>query len=152
MNLGQKPLANETRKKKPMSNTTNAVREKDTKMNTAELEHIEHELGVASEFSNCLTEAEQACSRRNHEAADRISAAIAAGLFVLVEEGPMYCRATDALAGTVTALISEHVTREEAEAAQVLRDRYDTEVRLTVLPAREVEVVAVEPEMDECPF
>jgi len=126
-----------------------------------EQEHFDHVAGSASEFQNCFAEAGMVRARLASEGSARINALLAAGRFVVVEESPYYCKATDAVAGMVKDVVSHHASREEAEAAAAPRaevmERYG-DGYVCVLPALPVrpldasDAPAVCPADDAVPF
>jgi hypothetical protein len=78
-------------------------------------EHWDYELGADTDERNAF-----AISRANRKADDaaRVREAVAAGLFVVVQEIPDLCGSTDAFIGTSSVhVVSVHATREEAEQA-----------------------------------
>ena len=113
-------------------------------------EHAEHVAGCQSEPQMCLDEAHQRLSRLRYGQAREIAAALAAGKFCVVEDIEYHCRATDALAGTYSALRSVHDTRKQAgEAARRSYDdpRNALERFIYVLPREPV--FLVEPQVAE---
>lgn len=83
-------------------------------MTIQEQEHLDYEMGAASEYSNA-----HAVSRMRHqeEANDQIAAGLAAvanGKFIVITEAPAYCHMTDAIIGSWRHLDSIHDTREAA--------------------------------------
>ena len=116
---------------------------------------IEHEgFFPAPEVDNIHFEARLA--RFAHEAtndsSEKILAAVASGLFVVVCDSPWLCRATDAVVGSVTYFKSSHTTREEAEqAAEKASDPIDDD-RYYVLPRKPLSVRKAAPTDDLIPF
>ena len=121
-------------------------------MSLQEQEHWDHEAGRASEWQNCFTEAQQRCSELHYQQQVKIQAKLAAKLFVVVEDCPYHCKATDAVAGNVTYFRSAHFTREGAEAASNCREGYEN--GFYVLPRVPAPAVAPAPclPQDDVPF
>jgi hypothetical protein len=124
----------------------------------AEQEHLDHVAGSASEFQNCFSEANDVRRQLHHNGQVEIAALLAAGRFVVVEENPYHCRATDAVAGMVASPVGHFASREEAEAFAAPRaevqERYGDGFvyvlpRCPGLPQSAHRAVAVE---DDCPF
>lgn len=92
------------------------------------------------EMQNCLSEAAMACAEFNAAQRVKIDAAVNAGRFAIVGRSAWYCKSTDALAGTAFAFVSDHATREEAEAeAAHLCAQDEGESSLSVVPSVEME-------------
>lgn len=121
-------------------------------MNEHLIEHEEFEAGAASENANILTEATYAKIGVADVASTKINEAIHAGLFVVVSDSPFYCRATDAIVGSVTYFKSAHTTREEAELAASQCSDEDCEDRFYVLPRKPLPVRKAAPTDDLIPF
>lgn len=84
---------------------------------------------------------------------------IAAGRFVVVCRAVQYCQSTDAILGTSFRVVSDHATREEAEAACSKASEgfdEDPEIGFGVLPQPPEPVKApasaIEFDSDEIPF
>lgn len=107
-------------------------------MNLHEIE--ERDYHPASELENAYA---WSGMNRKPDDAGKINAAVAAGKFVVVEEGPEYCPSTDALLGSRKFLVSVHDSRADAEAALAAAESYCDEVGLYVLPRRPWPIVAV---------
>lgn len=79
-------------------------------------EHVDHEAGAfANEF-----QAAYSLSQRTQEYprdGAKVKALVAAGRFAVVLHYIVYCVHTDATLATATQLVSDHATREEAQAA-----------------------------------
>ena len=84
-------------------------------VNEQEQEHWDHVAGSASEFQNCFSEAQSVASRLAAQYGKAINAVLAAGRFAVVLSAPYYCRATDAIAGSVEYLRGDFETREQAQ-------------------------------------
>ncbi len=124
----------------------------------AEQEHVDHVAGSASEFQNCFSEARSRRLNLAFAGSKAIADLLAAGRFVVVEENPYHCRATDAVAGMVAAPIGHFASREEADAFAAPRcevqERYGDGF-VYVLPRLPVPPASLEwaaPEADDCPF
>tara|TARA_R110000787_G_scaffold30010_2_gene80895 strand:- start:272 stop:619 length:348 start_codon:yes stop_codon:yes gene_type:complete len=76
-------------------------------MNIQEIEEMEFEMGRQSEAQNCLQEATQGIQHAQ---------LIGEGRFELTVEHVVFCRATDAIAGSAISHRERFETREEAEA------------------------------------
>ncbi len=79
----------------------------------AEQEHLDHVAGCATEFQNAYALSSIQSMGRGD---GKISRAKGLGLFVVVEEYPIYCRFTDAFIGNVSKFICAFPTRESAVA------------------------------------
>lgn len=121
-----------------------------------EQEHLDFLAGSDTEFRNCFSEANMV---RRQLAADYrrpIDAALEAGKFVVVDEEPYYCKATDAVAGMVEYLRGVFDTREEADAFALnlfAQEGQFSDGRIYVLPAapptvREEALAALVPDND----
>lgn len=122
-------------------------------MNANYIEHLEHVAGSASEFQNCLTEANAARRELARVHAARIERAISFGLCVVVESEAYYCRATDAFAGSYERFVIALPSREAAEKHAERRCLADPEAQCYVLPRlAPVAVEAAPAEVDDCPF
>jgi hypothetical protein len=91
-----------------------------------EAEHWAHEAGCASELQNAFSESQIAFAMQQDDK-KRIIALQAAGKFVVVEEGIVYCRVTDAIVGSRRHVADVHDTREAAEAQLATLSQYDGE-------------------------
>jgi len=80
----------------------------------AEQEHLDHVAGCATEFQNAY--AFSSIQSMGRGDGHLISRAKKLGLFVVVEESPMYCRYTDAFIRNVSTFICAFPTRESAVA------------------------------------
>ena len=80
----------------------------------AEQEHLDHVAGCATEFQNAY--ALSSIQSMGRGDGHLISRAKGLGLFVVVEESPMYCRYTDAFIRNVSTFICAFPTRESAVA------------------------------------
>ena len=98
--------------------------------NIQEQEEIDYQMGAASELQNAY-----AWSRMNRRGDDpQINRELAAGRFIVVEEGLEFCPSTDATMGTRKFLASSHPTRQEAEAALASLPGGDDEHWTYILP------------------
>ena len=76
-------------------------------------EHEDYVAGCASDHQNAF-----ALSQMQHDSGWRhVKALTDAGRFVVAYSGPAYCRSTDAVIGSHYAVVSDHATRDEANAA-----------------------------------
>lgn len=101
-----------------------------------EQEHIDHVAGSASEFQNCYSEADAVLRQRRSDFSVPVARARSLGLFVVVEEMPYYCRATDAIVGTYERFVVAFPTQRAADeraAALYARCGADAEVSFRVL-------------------
>lgn len=123
-------------------------------MSEAEQEHFDHVAGSASEFQNCFSEAEMRRSQLNRKHAELIGPALDLGMFVVAEEVPYYCKATDACAGSYRSFRFAFHSRQQADdyARQLAAEDFDPECRLMVLPELPAEPYAPEPCDEEIPF
>ena len=90
--------------------------------------HPQNEFQLAYEWSKM---------NRKPDDAGKIQEAVAAGKFVIVEEGPDYCPVTDAVMGSRKYLASVHETREDAETAlagMFGEDGPDPDISVYILP------------------
>lgn len=124
-------------------------------MSEQEQEHWDHVADCASELQNCFSEAQSAA---NHQAADyrkAIDEVLAAGRFAVVLRCPYYCKATDAVAGSVEYLRGSFATRDEAYvAANAIHaaEGLDSCEDLYILPAAELPVQSPAVADDGVPF
>ena len=81
-----------------------------------EQEHYQHEDGAATEFQNCLSEAQEKVYELATAQRALINKAKAIGLFVVVLECEYHCASTDALAGAYNLFVCAFPTREAAVA------------------------------------
>jgi hypothetical protein len=103
-------------------------------MSEQEQEHWDHVAGSASEFQNCY---EEAGIRRVQIAAgedEKIAAALAQGLFVVVNEQPHYCRVTDAVTGTVRYFDTAHLSIRRAIQRRDDLQAGDPDARVSIEP------------------
>lgn len=89
---------------------------KNKNMSPAEQEHYDHVAGSASELQNCFSEAGATRCRLAAVAFGPIANALLAGEFVVVEDAPYHCKATDAFVGVIPTRLASFDTREAAEA------------------------------------
>lgn len=82
-------------------------------MNTKEQE--EQNFVHETETTMCFTEANKLRNTQTYQEAQKIKAAIKKGLFVVICEATHYCKATDAITGSVKYFYSSHETREAAD-------------------------------------
>jgi hypothetical protein len=89
-----------------------------------------------TEESMAMQEASMVFNDESSEVRTGISAALAAGSFVVVEYANRYCRCTDAFVGSYPARFEVFASREAAVAgAQAMHDEYfDDEREIVVLP------------------
>lgn len=117
-------------------------------------EHEEQNFIHESEASMCYQEAGIARIHRNDEEQQKIQAALALGRFVVVEDCPFYCKATDGLVGNVRYFRAAYESREEAD--ETARQIYENDPEaqpsvLPLLPPPPQPVVEATPE-DDIPF
>lgn len=126
-------------------------------VNEQEQEHWDHVAGSASEFQNCFEEARIAASREANKHGAAIGDVLATGRFAVVLRCPYYCKATDAIAGSVEYLRGDYASRAEANA-EALRiyssEGLDSFEDLYVLPRVPLAVVLELPPVadDDVPF
>ena len=120
------------------------------------LEHADHVAGCQSEFLNCYDEASQRAAHLNAIGQGEVDALVAAGRFVVVEVSLYHCRATDAVAGSVTHARAHFPTRLEAESAFAVMDengQLDHENNFFIAPREAAAARHEEPETgEEVPF
>ena len=75
-------------------------------------EDMNEEFGRATEDQNCLAEAQMESALLSDRA--QIELLASNGRFCVIEERAHYCRATDALAGTVQTLVADFGTYSQA--------------------------------------
>jgi len=75
-----------------------------------------------------------ACGELGQDEQERISKSLDEGLFVVVDEQPYYCKATDAVAGSVQYFRQAFTTREAADMEAYRLQEGDPESRVFVLP------------------
>ena len=124
-------------------------------MTVQEQEHYEFEAGRASEAQNCFEEAQLRIHQLSQRDAGKIADALAEGKFVLVEDVPYHCKATDAFAGTIRSFRAAFDSRGEAEAAGLAvyaKCGNDPDVLLSVLPVVVPANLPFPDEADEVPF
>lgn len=111
-------------------------------------EEMDYQMGAASELQNAYA---MSMMNRKPDDSQKIEDALAAGKHVIVEEGPEYCPITDALMGSRKFLVSEHATREEAEAALAGMEEGDPDISVYIRPYKPAPPPPVY-DRDEIPF
>lgn len=99
-----------------------------------EQEHLDHVAGSASEFQNCFEEASIARVHTADREARDIAQALSNGLFVVVNEQLHYCRATDAVTGSVRYFDSSYLSIGDALQRQEELQNGDPDARVSVEP------------------
>ena len=80
-------------------------------------EQEEQNFSPKPEYTMCLIEANELRNTIASQEAQKIQDALTKGLFVITCEVPHYCKATDAITGSVVHFHSSHKTREAANTA-----------------------------------
>lgn len=114
-------------------------------------EDMNEESGMATEFQNCLAEAQMESVLLSDRA--QIELLVRDGRFCVVEERAHYCRATDALAGMVKTLVADFGTHSQAfeYAMDHVNKVEQFEVSVMVVPPSPLSAPCVD-QTDDIPF
>lgn len=120
-------------------------------MTPQEQEELDYQMGCATEQQNAYA---VSCMDRKPDDTAKINDLVSQGRFVVVVEGPEYCRHTDALLPDARQLhCSNHATREEAMVALLkdVGDDPDPDLNYFILP-RQPAAAYVPPTDEDIPF
>ena len=112
--------------------------------------------GYSNESQRAFAHSRNTIEIRNDR--NKINALVAAGRFVVANHYPAFCPHTDAILGEATVIVSDHATREEANAAfDLLAADADSDFYYSVEPferpaAPAVHYTSAVDLTDECPF